>query len=94
MGNSGLKWDGTVSAGSIIAAVAIVIPLIGVGYVSVSKIAAIETTMKEQGVRFEDRIGKVEDQIGLIREDLARREALANEVRDLRDRVAKIEGQR
>ena len=90
-GNPGLKWDGTISAGSIIAAFAIVVPLIGVGYVSVNRIDDIQRTMDMQGDRFDMRISGVEQQVGLIREDLARRESLAAEVKRLADKVDKIE---
>jgi len=90
----GLKWDGTVSAGSIIAAIAIMVPVVGTGYVAVREIADIQRTMEEQGVKFDERLGKVETAIGDIRTDLAVKDGVVSMVNDHEQRIRELERRR
>lgn len=87
----GFKWDGTISLGSIIAAVIIIIPLIGGAYVTVNQVAGIQTTMDKQGEKFDTRLKAVEDRIGDIQLEMAKADGFRAKVDDHEARLRRTE---
>lgn len=81
--NGGIRWDGTISLGSIVAGLIVVVPLIGGAYLTVNQVAGIQSTMDKQGEKFDSRLKSVEDRIGDIQLQIARSDGVRAKVEDL-----------
>lgn len=91
---SKVKFDGTVSLGSIIAAAVIVVPLIGGIYLMVRDVGDIKSEMRSQGDRFEMRLEKVETAINDFKTDMAVKDGILKNVADHEVRIRELEKRR
>lgn len=89
-GNPRFRWDGTVTLGSMLAAVVIVVPMIGSAYLAGSRIDRIEARMLEQTVEFKELRGDV----GEIKIKLAEQDGMRQRLTNVEMRLYDLEKNR
>lgn len=87
----GIKWDGTISAGTILAMVGIAAPMVFGGVTAINQIRDIQRTMDKQGTEFSNRLDKVEGAISDFRTEFAKRDGLGLQVADHEQRLRRLE---
>ena len=97
-GNRGIRWEGTVTPGTIVALLGIAAPLIVGGITALNrigamseKVTAINQTVFEQGNRFDSRLKNVEEGQNNLRLDLAKQDGMRSMVIDHESRIRALE---
>lgn len=83
----GLKWNGEITAGNVIAAAVVAIPFIGGSYLALDQIDRVQRTMNAQMIEFKDLKKDVSD----IKLDLARKTWVIDQVQGHEVRIRALE---
>lgn len=86
-----MKFDGTITAGTIISAFLIVTGVIGGAAVMVKQVESIELTMHTQGTRFEQGLQRLNEKVNDINTKMAVNGKLEETVRDHEVRIRELE---
>ena len=91
---SRVRWDGTISLGTMLTAAIVAVSVIGGAAVAVNRIEGIQSTVAAQGDKFDRRLQSLEETTGNIRLDMAKQDGIRAMVADHEARLRVLEGHR
>jgi len=88
---SRVRWDGTISLGTMLTAAIVAVSVIGGAAVAVNRIEQIQATVTLQGEKFDRRLSSLEETTTNIRLDMAKSESMRVKVEDHEVRLRRLE---
>lgn len=92
--SGGVRWDGTISLGTMLTAAIVAVSVIGGAAVAVNRIEGIQSTVALQGDKFDKRLQSLEETTSNIRLDMAKQDGIRAMVADHESRIRSLEGHR
>mgnify|MGYP000844803618 CR=1 FL=1 len=86
-----VRWDGTISLGSIIAMIGIAAPVVVASITVVNKVDSIQHDMKESNSKTDGRLQNLEEITQQIRLDMAKQDGVRMQVQDHEARIRQLE---
>lgn len=86
-----VRWDGTISLGTIIAMIGIAVPVVAGSVTVVNQVAGIQRDMQVSSLKSDERLKNLEDITQQIRLDMAKQDGLRSQVQDHEARIRQLE---
>jgi len=91
-GKSVVKWDGTITLGSIIAGLSVALPMIVGAYVAIEKMDGQAVLFREFQSSMTSEMKGVREDISNLKLEMADKNHLSNQVADHEVRIRNLEG--
>lgn len=86
-----LRWDGTISAGTVLAMVGIATSVIGGSAVVMNNMGSMQSALEKQGERFETGLTKLNEKVNTLTVQMAQKDSLEGKISDHENRIRTLE---